>query len=137
MEWDALLVTQQRWLTGVACVNQHWEVSMAPLASHMPFAPWSHIGQQRHLSANCRDGRGAKHCCQVRRGLTAILEKCLSFSSGQTRSSLVIFGLLSKMQAGQGLRCRVPPASPPDHHPPPPPPSLSMPCATDATLPCQ
>lgn len=94
---------------------------MAPLASHMPFAR-SHSGQERHLSANCRDRRGAKHCCLVRRGLRAILEKHFSFSSGQTRSSLVIFGLLSKMQAGQGLRCRVPlPPRPATGFPLPPP----------------
>jgi len=51
--------SQQRWLNDFPCVDQHWEDSMAC------FAPWCHVGQERHLSASCSDGRGAKHCYLV------------------------------------------------------------------------
>lgn len=50
---------------------------LAPLASHMPFALWSHAGQERHLSANCSDGWEAK-LLSAKEGVKSCSGKMLS-----------------------------------------------------------
>lgn len=73
------------------------EASVAPLAPHTPFAPWSHVGQNRHLSTVVLEG--SKTLLSGKEGVKSYSGKCVSFSSGQTRTSLVVFGRLSKTQA--------------------------------------